>query len=363
MSKTASSSVPAPSELIMQRPQHTTRLMQTQQTDTRVDTLQEQMQPEKLFSEFKAKKRDKPITLVKQDGPNCGCFAAGMAIASLIRIREVEKHTDQAWYPEYAIPEVQSKVKQFGQDLAKSIESIAQQQFLSSVGEMFDAKALAETINLVLKDSAIVGQNKAGKYHAKVAQFSDEEQLNSILTRADAMGVRVLIPYYSTRAQPTLMSETDTKADKMSHAHWSVMSRYPLENTRFSTPSIDPSKVYIYEGQNRAIKMDVLLSQVAQSNLSLGDSMDWNAYLDTCNPSVQQATIARLRNRVGQTPSPFRNEADVPWLGGAAYKSEQKLFENVNLRGRIILIGKTANTDAPAAPAPTPQTAPADGTE
>lgn len=56
MSKTASSSVPAPSELIMQRPQHTTRLMQTQQTDTRVDTLQEQMQPEELFSEFKAKK-------------------------------------------------------------------------------------------------------------------------------------------------------------------------------------------------------------------------------------------------------------------------------------------------------------------
>nr|WP_297275748.1 hypothetical protein [uncultured Agathobaculum sp.] len=356
MSKTASSSVPAPSELIMQRPQHTTRLMQTQQTDTRVDTLQEPMQPEELFSEFKAKKRDKPITLVKQDGANCGCFAAGMAIASLIRIREVEKQTDQAWYQEYAFPAVQLKVKQFGQDLAKSIESIAQQQFLSSVGEMFDAKALAETINLVLKDSAIVGQNKAGKYHAKVARFSDEEQLNSILTRADAMGVRVLIPYYSTRAQPTFMSETDTKADKMSHAHWSVMSRYPLENTRFSTPSIDPSKVYIYEGQNRAIKMDVLLSQVAQSNLSLGDSMDWNAYLDTCNPSVQQATIARLRNRVGQTPSPFRNEADVPWLGGAAYKSEQKLFENVNLRGRIILIGKTANTDAPAAPAPTPQT-------
>ena len=363
MSKTASSSVPAPSELIMQPPQHTTQLMQTQQTDTRVDTLQEPMQPEELFSEFKAKKRDKPITLVKQDGANCGCFAAGMAIASLIRIREVEKQTDQAWYQEYAFPAVQLKVKQFGQDLAKSIESIAQQQFLSSVGEMFDAKALAETINLILKDSAIVGQNKAGKYHAKVAQFSDEEQLNSILTRADAMGVRVLIPYYSTRAQPTLMSETDTKADKMSHAHWSVMSRYPLENTCFSTPSIDPSKVYIYEGQNRAIKMDVLLSQVAQSNLSLGDSMDWNAYLDTCNPSVQQATIAGLRNRVGQTPSPFRNEADVPWLGGAAYKSEQKLFENVNLRGRIILIGKTANTRAPAAPAPTPQTAPADGTE
>ena len=176
MSKTASSSVPAPSELMMQRPQHTTQLMQTQQTDTRVDTLQEQMPPEELFSEFKAKKRDKPITLVKQDGPNCGCFAAGMAIASLIRIREVEKHTDQAWYQEYAIPAVQSKVKQFGQDLAKSIESIAQQQFLSSVGEMFDAKALAETINLVLKDSAIVGQNKAGKYHAKVAQFSDEDR-------------------------------------------------------------------------------------------------------------------------------------------------------------------------------------------
>lgn len=199
MSKTASSSVPAPSELMMQRPQHTTQLMQTQQTDTRVDTLQEQMPPEELFSEFKAKKRDKPITLVKQDGPNCGCFAAGMAIASLIRIREVEKQTT-SYKAAYTSEDTKEQVIEFGNALAKAIQRTAQDQHLSAIGEMFDAKALAETINLVLKDSAIVGENKARKYHAKVAQFSDEKQLNNILTRADAMGVRVLIPYYSPPA-------------------------------------------------------------------------------------------------------------------------------------------------------------------
>lgn len=284
MSKTASSSVPAPSELIMQPPQHTTQLMQTQQTDTRVDTLQEQMPPEELFSEFKAKKRDKPITLVKQDGANCGCFAAGMAIASLIRIREVEKQTDQAWYQEYAFPAVQLKVKQFGQDLAKSIESIAQQQFLSSVGEMFDADSLVEATNMVLQDTSVLPRTKVGKYKAKAAQFHTPEQLAELLTRATAMGVRVLIPYYSQNEAPARTPDGNpVPAEQMSNAHWGVVSCKKIPSVASSALRLEAnSPVYLHEGHETAIRQRCTIEDVARSNLCLGDIMNWNPYITSC---------------------------------------------------------------------------------
>lgn len=226
---------------------------------------------------FKEKKQDRPITLVEQDGANCGCFAAGMAVASLIRAPwNVSKSTLDDAPEKYAVA------------VAKGIEGIAIRDGLSAVGEMFDANSLVTAINTVLQAKECLPSEKAGKYMAKVAQFYTPEQLAELLTRASAMGVRVLIPYYSQNEAPAVMpDETKVPAEEMYCAHWGVMSRYPigssrgpLSNSTASTSQLEPdSLVHLYEGHETAIKQRCMIADVAQSNLCLGDTMNWTSYI------------------------------------------------------------------------------------
>lgn len=306
---------------------------------------------------FKEKKQDRPITLVEQDGANCGCFAAGMAVASLIRAPwNVSKSTLDDAPEKYAVA------------VAKGIEGIAIRDGLSAVGEMFDANSLVTAINTVLQAKECLPSEKAGKYMAKVAQFYTPEQLAELLTRASAMGVRVLIPYYSQNEAPAVMpDETKVPAEEMYCAHWGVMSRYPigssrgpLSNSTASTSQLEPdSLVHLYEGHETAIGSRCTIDQVARSNHCLGDAMDWNSYLNTLSRIKRSKAITALQKRTQGNPASFTEATDVRWLNSDNdYNPNQHLFETVNLRGQVILIGKKADASAQAS-----QTAPAGGSK
>lgn len=343
--------------------QRSTELMQKQQ-DMQLHATED------LFLEYKAKKRDKPITLVMQNGANCGCFAAGMAIASLIPMSQV-KNLHESHKRESKLHEAESDMVWFSNFVAKKIQDTAQELNLSAIGEMFDAKALMTTINCVLENADVVGRKSAGKYLAKPAPCHSPKQLAELLTRASAMGVRVLIPYYSQASAPVLTSDgTQVPAAQMSHAHWSVVSPYPLGSSlgeiRNSTAPplslVPTSLVYLYEGHTAAIRMRYTIDQVARSNRCLGAAMDWNSYLNTRTRTERQETITALRKRTSNTPSSFQNAAGVRWLNSdIAYNRNEHLFETVKLRGQAILIGKKDDAPARAPAAPTPTSPPSAG--
>lgn len=279
------------SQITVQEQHHTTPI-QTQSHATQEQILQTRTTatPSDLFSEFKPKKRDKPITLVRQGGANCGCFAAGMAIASLIPKSQVAQ-LHKSYKSKFKPNEDESDTVWFSNFVAKRIQDTAQKLNLSAIGEMFDAKALMTTINCVLENPNVVGKESVGKYLAKPAPCKSQEQLADLLTRANAMGVRVLIPYYSQASAPALMPDgTKVPAEEMDHAHWSVVSPYPLGSSlveiRNSTApplSLTPaSRVYLYEGHTTAIKQQCTIVDVAQSNLCLGDRMNWAPYITSC---------------------------------------------------------------------------------
>ena len=266
--------------------QHHTAPIQTQShaTQQQISQTRTTATPSDPFSEFKPKKRDKPITLVKQDEANCGCFAAGMAIASLIRIPTVAKNTDQAWYTQYAFRTAKSEAETFGSRLAKSIQENAKKELLSSVGEMFDANSLVTAINTVLQAEEYLPAGKAGKYMAKAVPFYTSEQLAGLLTRASAKGVRVLIPYYSQNEAPALMpGGTTVPAEQMSNAHWGVVSCQRIPSVASSASRLAPtSSVYLYEGHKTAIRQRCTIADVARSNLCLGDRMNWAPHITSC---------------------------------------------------------------------------------
>lgn len=264
--------------------QHHTAPIQTQShaTQQQISQTRTTATPSDPFSEFKPKKRDKPITLVRQDGANCGCFAAGMAIASLIPKSQVAQ-LHKSYKSKFKPNEDESDTVWFSNFVAKRIQDTAQKLNLSAIGEMFDAKALMTTINCVLENTDVVGRKSAGKYLAKPAPCHSLKQLAELLTRASAMGVRVLIPYYSQASAPVLTSDgTQVPAAQMSHAHWSVVSPYPLGSSlgeiRNSTAPplslVPTSLVYLYEGHTAAIKQHCTIADVAQSNLCLGNRMN-----------------------------------------------------------------------------------------
>lgn len=326
----------------------------------RMDEQNQQTMPPSItydpFFGFKEKKRDRPITLVTQDGANCGCFAAGMAVASLMRA---------PWNMSQSTPD---DTKKYAFTVAKVIEYIAIRDGLSAVGEMFDANSLVAAINTVLQTGKDLPTGKAGKYMAKAAQFHTPEQLADLLTRASAMGVRVLIPYYSQNEAPALMpGGTPVPAEQISNAHWGVMSRYPIgssrgpsSNSTASTPKLAPdSRVYLYEGHETAIGSRCTIDQVARSNHCLGDAMDWNSYLNTLSWIKQSEAITALQKRTQGNPASFTEATDVRWLNSDNdYNPNQHLLETVNLRGQVILIGKKADASAQAS-----QTAPAGGSK
>lgn len=366
---------------------------------------------------FKEKKQDRPITLVEQDGANCGCFAAGMAVASLIRAPwNVSKSTPDDAPEKYAVA------------VAKGIEGIAIRDGLSAVGEMFDANSLVTAINTVLQAKECLPSEKAGKYMAKVAQFHTPEQLTELLTRAKSLGVRVLIPYFA--GDRTLPNTKPCQPETMYRAHWCCASLVSGDEQK-SLP-----QVHIYEG-NSMVKKPVSLSDVFQSNAALSEKMDWDSYyqilktnhqtyatryskeLDRFSsfrkqidteiqqivpsfklsdiPSSQQLAQKCINSIMSQNPSwgtaqkksifecirqavlenhyaqeltnthsavcaRMKNDPNKLKASNASWKIDNvdqlPILENANLRGQVILIGKKADASAQAS-----QTAPAGGAE
>ena len=326
--------------------QHQTAPIQTQSSTTQ-QQISQTMLPAITYDplwDFKKKKKDKPITLVQQDGANCGCFAAGMAIASLIRAPwNVSKSTLDDAPEDYAVA------------VAKGIEDVAICDKLSAVGEMFDANSLVTAINTVLQAEECLPAEKVGKYMAKVVQFYTPEQLAELLTRASAKGVRVLIPYLANNDMSPHSSTVTCSESEMYKAHWCCIRLH--HDKQSATPMVQ-----IYEGNQSAIA-PLPLDTVYQSNKALATLMDWNSYLDICGWTEQQKTITALRKRTQGNPASFPESADVLWMNSDnAYNSNQHLLETVNLRGQAILIGKKADalSRAPAALTPPP---PAGGTE
>ena len=323
-------------------------------------------------NEFKTKKHHRTITQIKQDGANCGCFAAGMAIASLIRAP-----WNKALARDEALAMYEADTMDYAVAIAKGIEDIAINDGLSTIGEMFDADALTDAINKALSRKEILGQSKANKYHAVTATFSSDSQLKEILQRASQKRVRVLLPYWAgDGCQPETCINPETriiekcKPEDMFCAHWCGI--------KLAESSQTEATVQLYEGNQSATSTYFDISSLANSNFCLSDQMYWKGYFDILTDNNEILSITKaLRSRASKLKKPpfkqiFIDESEQQWNSSSSIPP----IEIANLRNKVILIGKNADPpqgvstatppaveDTPAAPAPAQQTASTGGTE
>lgn len=84
------------------------------------------------FEPFAPQHIPQDIRAVAQDGPNCGYFAAAMAVSSL----EQNHRSQEAWV----------------QACAARLQTLGQEAFQSALGEFFNAQALETVINAYFEE-------------------------------------------------------------------------------------------------------------------------------------------------------------------------------------------------------------------
>ena len=253
-----------------------------------------------------------------QTGANCGCYAAGMAIDSLLN----------SYSKKNANPGEGNEAEK----IADNFEKMAKEQYMSSIGEMFSAETLSQSINAFSKSVKDV-YGKGIK--AEVAEFKTPRKLETIIKLAARKGVRILIPYYAPDdtmmpgvphrqfkeeknkdTKPVIDQDGHALPEDMLNAHWAVVSHFEAEDT-------GSISITLFEGHKMINKSSVNLLNLYNSNLALGDQFDWNEYLKLSdNTEEQEAMEARKAKK-----SDFFEEVG------------KRILENVSLRGKVVLVG------------------------
>lgn len=246
------------------------------------------------------------IASVHQDGVNCGCFAAAMAIASLLHVSPAETSL-----------------------IAHHIQEIAEKNAVSATGELFDADALAAAVNTYCTDK-VDQATLDRKLLAKSLDFSSKDQLVQMLLIAKQRGVKALMAYFSDdHAQPTMPSQStaDLGVDghvlpkEMFRAHWAVVNIQEVQGVQ---------QIVLTEGSQLTDLHTFGVDALYGSNMSLGDSFNWTHFLDDGNTQYRPAVA--LREAKKQQFTRLRLDMKNPFEGGPE-------VEKVNLRGKIVFIG------------------------
>lgn len=253
---------------------------------TQTVRLSDEVSREREYEGFIAKHRDWPVAWTKQDGVNCGMYAAAMAIRSLLTARK-------------------GAVEQKIDDIAKCLQTDVVDNKLSALGEMYDAEELAKAINRFLGTitSGTEVRSIAGKrYHAQAITVDSEEQFKTLLKECTSRGLRVLVPYLSYKSLPgefeivktdsgleamvTRIGKSDekmrvakapfsdteaknVKAMGMYKAHWGMV--YELE---------EDGNVKMVEG-NQGLTHIVPLANLFRSNESLVDKFPLGQFINS----------------------------------------------------------------------------------
>lgn len=259
-----------------------------------------------LFWDYVPQEAVRAVQPIEQDGANCGCFAAAMAIATLL-----------------------GKTEDEAEDIAHQIQQVAELNKISSIGELFNADALTAAVNTFCTDLATDSGWKE-KLLAKTVDFTSEEGLVKTLAAAKKHGVRVLIAYYAGNGincdpavpTPEDMAAKRVKPEKMYYAHWAVANL---------GEGLGERSIILREGNKQTLEKRYDPKSLFDSNDSLGDTFSWDEFLkidqdkDTHDALLSRKGLASNYTVLHKgMPNPFGDKGE----------------ERVNLRGKLVLIGK-----------------------
>ena len=245
------------------------------------------------------------LSEAQQTGANCGCYAAGMAIDSLLN--------------SYSKTSGNPAIKNEAEIIAAEFESMAKEQKMSSIGEMFSAETLSESINVF---SDFVSTKYGKRIKAEVAEFNTYRKLETIIKLAVRKGIRALIPYYVSDVStlmpgvPNLNDEGYVLPKDMYKAHWTVVSHFEVDDTGFG-------RITLFEGHKKLNQHPIKGLDLFKSNSALADKFDWNEYLNLSQNEEEQEAMMARKEKFGQY---FMEEGET-------------ILEKVSLRGKVVLIG------------------------
>ena len=256
------------------------------------------------------------VVQTRQTVPNCGCVAGAMAVCSLLNPKKIYEETNSEIKRELVF------------DLASDIQMIGMRKAKTSIGEMFDADALAETLTEygqeIKTGESDASEGPKRKIAARVYRFDAENKLKQAIKLAKARGVRVLIPYYADAiALPIVPKNKDVHGralpTDMAHAHWGLADEIDEHNN-----------VKIYEGNMALNGHGQPLDALYISNNSLGDEFEWNEGFLNRLGDRDYALASRIA--LQQRWEYLRNE-------GIINEDADHVREHVNLRGSLVLVG------------------------
>lgn len=277
------------------------------------------------FSTLHTIARPKPITATRQDGCNCGCFASGIALASLMRPAFIAKATE---YSE-AYHEHQDLLRDFANQMSKDLQTLAKMRHLSADGEMFSAQALTDAINHYLHFSILnepLGfqtslqeflANKGPYFQAFTLSFDTQERLQTILQAARDKGARVLFPYFAIPTLEPFSTNGTAPPQEMGQAHWC--------NLQLSSGS---DAVEMTESNMMKVHALFQVQALFASNQYLGNQFDWTSF---CEEYSEDAYYSLVQERSQHVSKAFTQ---------VSMEDKPHLMEHVDLRGKLILIGR-----------------------
>lgn len=218
---------------------------------------------------------------LKQDGCNCGMYALAMALQEFIGIVNIEEE---------------------GKGVAKQLQGFAVTYGYSNLGEMFDADNLALVGNAYLKHFDLAFLCKC-----ITVGFDTKDQLRFLLKKNKENKIRILFPY---AANEDITPDTEGERlspDEMYKAHWSVINSFE-----------ETGKTWIFEGNKIMNNQHVTLENLYKSNQKLGDEFDWRGYDRTVKAG---------------------------FLAPEKQKGSNDYSERVNLRGKVVFVGKSSDVD------------------
>lgn len=283
---------------------------------------------DQALENFKPKKKKMEVYWQKQDGVNCGMYAAAMAIRSLLTAKK------------------DNKDQRIG-DIAKLLQEEMVGNELSALGEMYNAEELAKAINRFLTtitSGTKICRDASERYHAQARTVDSAEKFQALLSECTKRGLRVLVPYvaYGEQCRPGEFaiqstdsgkiamvkrigasdmpissqgkredSDEDVKARAMNNAHWCmVYELYPSGNVK------------LVEGNN-GFPHIVPCAHLFQSNESLVDKFT-------------------LKNFIEENQEWLNDLPGLPEKPIAAEKIKDEI--EVNLRHQVIIIGRNSDS-------------------
>lgn len=264
------------------------------------------------FEPFAPQHIPQDIRAVAQDGPNCGCFAAAMAVSSL----EQNHRSQEAWV----------------QACAARLQTLGQEAFQSALGEFFNAQALETVINAYFEE-----QKK--DYLEKTITVVDLAQFKAVLQMAHRRGIKVLLPHFAgdqakvlsrlnllNKGRETLDEKREhIRAEFMDSAHWAVVNtavgNYASikEGNQNPTPCYDLKKLY-------------------DSNLMLGRLFNWTHYFSKYGDTGEESKRLNARKAHPSGALAFQHTYQADNSNGPPVDE----MERVDLSKKLILIGKRA---------------------